>query len=112
MPSCLTRNRQWGRGFCGFGDRWGVDMRFLGCFEGFYFGVKWAGAVGRCPIPTHDDEAVMNGAPRIVAADAKGNGRLVGGESVEGQVQVEDVDAGFAQQAELALGGVVVDEVG
>jgi hypothetical protein len=74
--------------------------------------VKWAGAVGRCPIPTHDDEAVMNGAPGVVAAEAKGYSRLVGGEGVEGQVQVEDVDAGFAEEAELALGGVVVDEVG
>lgn len=54
----------------------------------------------------------MNGAPGIVVAEAKGYSRLVGGEGIEGQVQVEDVDAGFAEEAELALGGVVVDEVG
>jgi len=32
-------------------------------------------------------------------------------EGVEGEVEVEGVDAGFAEEAELALGGVVVDEV-
>ncbi len=37
---------------------------------------------------------------------------LVGGEGIEGEVQVEDVDAGFAEEAELALGGVLIDEVG
>ena len=36
----------------------------------------------------------------------------MGGEGVEGEVEVEDVDAGFAEEAELALGGGVVDEVG
>jgi hypothetical protein len=38
-------------------------------------------------------------------------GELVGGQVVEGEVQVEDVDAGFTEEAELALGGVIVDEV-
>ena len=47
---------------------------------------------------------------RLVGRVAFGLG-LVGGEGVEGQVQVEDVDVGFAEEAELALGGVVVDEV-
>jgi hypothetical protein len=56
-------------GFVGFGGRWGVDMRISGCFwgvvGGIYFWVawRWAGAVGLCPRPTHDDETVMHGAP-------------------------------------------------
>jgi hypothetical protein len=31
------------------------------------------------------------------------------GEVVEGEVEVEDVDAGFAEEAELAGGGVLLD---
>jgi hypothetical protein len=35
----------------------------LSCADGesFVWG-RWAGAVGLCPIPAHDDEAVINGA--------------------------------------------------
>jgi len=35
--------------------------------------------------------------------------RLMGGQGVEGEVQVENVDAGFAEQSELALDRVAVD---
>jgi hypothetical protein len=41
-----------------------------------------------------------------------GDLKLVSGEGVEGEVEVEEVDAGFAKEAELALGRVLVDEVG
>jgi hypothetical protein len=29
---------------------------------------RWAGAVALCAIPTHDDETVMNGAPRFACS--------------------------------------------
>jgi hypothetical protein len=36
---------------------------------------KWAGAVGLRPMPTHDDGAVMNGAPGFVVGLGDGRGR-------------------------------------
>ena len=38
-------------------------------------------------------------------------GELVGGQVVEGEVQVEDIDAGFAEEAKLAAFGVAGDEL-
>ena len=39
--------------------------------------MEWAGAVGLRPIPTHDDEAVMNGAPG--GSNGKGRSRFPSG---------------------------------
>jgi len=36
---------------------------------------------------------------------------VCGGQGIEGEVEVEDVDAGLAEEAELALRRVLVDEV-
>ena len=60
----------------------------------------WEGAAA-------EERRVGEAGPRVV--DWKVS---VGGEGVEGQIQVQEVDAGFAEEAKLAGGGVLVDEVG
>jgi hypothetical protein len=50
----------WGTRFCGscaHGERLRVVV------ERTVARLGWAGAFGLCPMPTYDDEAVMNGAP-------------------------------------------------
>ena len=53
----------------GFGDLF-PRVRGAGLRRG-----EWAGAVGLCPILTHDEEAVMNGAPGSVVGHGDGRGR-------------------------------------